>query len=924
MKTDDLINYGIPQSIVDIWKQEEGKELFPIQEQAIKEGKVLEGESLLIVAPTSSGKTFVGEIACCRKALEGMTAILLVPFKAIAEEKFWNFSQKYNEYGIRVVISTGDHREYDADIKLGNFGVSIFTYEKLSALLVTNPEILENCGLIVVDEIQMMMDKTRGGGLELLLTKFIQIRQDIQFIGLSAVLDRLNDFDKWLNCKVITSYKRPVELRDGIYLPSGTLHYREWNSKVKGKERFPSCTHTDLESILDHLVGFLVGNGEQVLIFRNTVDSTVETAKRITKELLNIAPATNTLMELNTLEDTGAKGDLQDTLRKSVAFHNSDLTVEERLLIEKGFREGEIKVVCSTSTLSMGVNLPAKTVIIPDLTKWEFDERIRRTMQIPITTAEYRNMAGRAGRVAYEDEFGRSILIAISQRDYDSYYQKYIIGPTESFISRFGDTPIDLQVLDLASSGLCKSEEEIMEFLSSTYAGFKKWSSDLIKRQISKMISESIRKCCQYNLLEKDSSGTILSTALGKTCASKGVSVDTFDFFRKWLEEQESLELLDILFTVSLVEESGKVRFTMSTNEYRSGIYIQRLDELLDRIGASKSSHDFLQNWNFMHLDYENTKRLKMALTIFEWINAHKTREIEKSYRVGAGAIRNVAANMTWLIDTLAAIAAHIRPDLSGELEILADRVLYGVKEEGLFLARLNVQGLGRESIHRLLEAGYTTEDQIMDTNISDFQGIISHTQALRLRESIEKRVRNSLERRKREHIRRIDQCKGNSILIKNLYEFEGKQLEMVVDDLFKPPFWSLPFERVTEQKEGEPDHLMYDHDGNIFVVQVTAKKEEGQIKMKKAVEVIGQSAKFSPKGYIVIGRPEFHELAIKNARDHAKGGTNFKLITIFVLCEIYVRFIEGKLSPQSVEHIFLEEKGIIDTKTIEKYSIVK
>jgi len=196
MKTDDLINYGIPQSIVDIWKQEEGKELFPIQEQAIKEGKVLEGESLLIVAPTSSGKTFVGEIACCRKALEGMTAILLVPFKAIAEEKFWNFSQKYNEYGIRVVISTGDHREYDADIKLGNFGVSIFTYEKLSALLVTNPEILENCGLIVVDEIQMMMDKTRGGGLELLLTKFIQIRQDIQFIGLSAVLDRLNDFDK--------------------------------------------------------------------------------------------------------------------------------------------------------------------------------------------------------------------------------------------------------------------------------------------------------------------------------------------------------------------------------------------------------------------------------------------------------------------------------------------------------------------------------------------------------------------------------------------------------------------------------------------------------------------------------------------------------------------------------------------------------
>lgn len=915
---EDLVNYGISPFIVDIWKHEEGEQLFPIQERAIKKG-VLEGENLLIIAPTSSGKTFVGEMACCKKAIDGSTAILLVPFKAIAEEKFFDFSRKYNEYGIKVVISSGDHREYDGDIKLGNFGIAMFTYEKLSALFVTNPEILVNCGLIVVDEIQMMMDKTRGGSLELLLTKILQIRQEIQFIGLSAVLERLNDFDKWLNCQVVTSEKRPVELRDGIYLASGNFRYREWNSKIKGSENFPPSTISDLELILDHLLGFLVENGEQVLVFRNTVASTVDTASRISVKLPSLGPATNTLRELSELEDTVGKADLQDTLRKSVAFHNSDLTVEERLLIEKGFRSGEIKVVCSTSTLSMGVNLPAKTVIIPDTTKWEFDVRTGKFSQVPLTTAEYRNMAGRAGRVSYHDEFGRSILIAISQRDQDSYYQKYIDGPTESFISRLGDAPIDLQVLDLVCSGLCKTDEEINDFLFRTYSGFRKWTSDLAKQQISRMILESIDKCCQYDLLNKEDNDTISSTVLGKTCASKGVSIETFDFLRRWLEKQDSLEILDLLFTISLTEECGQVRFPMPTAEYRSGVYLRRLDELLDITNSWESPDDFFKRWNINYPNYDQTKCLKMTLTIYEWVSGRKTREIERAYGVGTGAIRNVAANMTWLIDTLTAIAEHIRPDLAGELEILADRVLYGVKEEGLFLARLNVQGLGRESIHRLLETGYTTEDQIMDTDISDFQGIISHTQALRLRESIEKRVKNSLERRKREHIRRIDQYKGNSILIKNLYEFEGKQLEMVVDDLFKPPFWNLPFERVTKQKEGEPDHLMYDHDGNIFAVQVTAKKEEGQIKMKKAVEVIGQSAKFSPKGYIVIGRPEFHELAIKNARDHAKAGTNFKLITISDLCEIYVRFIEGKLTSQGVEQIFLEEKGMIDTKTIEQ-----
>ena len=242
MKTDELLRFGFPVSLVEIWRESGFFELLPMQTEAIENFGLLNNSSgnLLIIAPTSSGKTFVGELAAVKEALEMRKAFFLVPFRAIAEEMFADFTSKYNGYGFRIAISDSDHREYDDEILRGDFDIAVVVYEKLAGLLVTDPNMLGNSGLVIADEIQMVMDESRGPSIELLLTKLLS-QGAVRIIALSAVLEQLNDFDEWLTARVLRSTIRPTELREAIYSSDGTVEYREFNSRKKGSEILPSA-----------------------------------------------------------------------------------------------------------------------------------------------------------------------------------------------------------------------------------------------------------------------------------------------------------------------------------------------------------------------------------------------------------------------------------------------------------------------------------------------------------------------------------------------------------------------------------------------------------------------------------------------------------------------------------------------------------
>ena len=195
----------------------------------------------------------------------------------------------------------------------------------------------------------------------------------------------------------------------------------------------------------------------------------------------------------------------------------------------------------------------------------------------------------------------------------------------------------------------------------------------------------------------------------------------------------------------------------------------------------------------------------------------------------------------------------------------------------------------------------------------------LSKNKVINLIRAAEATIKDSLVRRKRYQLTRLRSLNIDTSLLNKLYEKEGKQLEIAIDDLLKTPFLELTCQRITKQKEGEPDHLLYDSSGNVLAIQTTA-REKKNVSMKKATSVIGQSAKYKPSGYIVFGRPDFEVLAIKNAEDQLRASVNYKLIPIPVLAEMFVLFHEGKLSSNDVEKIFIEWVGYITLVKLHEY----
>ena len=188
MRIEKLLQYDFPEDMVMNWKRMGISDLQPIQEQAIQQYKLFNGNSMIVSAPTSSGKTFVGELAAVSQAIKKRKTAFLVPLKAIAEEKYLTFKQMYERQGIRVVVSSRDRKEFDTDIENGAYEIAIIVYEKFFQLLNSNKSFLSSLGLVVIDELQMLADSSRGATLEMILTHLRMQKNAPQIVGLSAVL----------------------------------------------------------------------------------------------------------------------------------------------------------------------------------------------------------------------------------------------------------------------------------------------------------------------------------------------------------------------------------------------------------------------------------------------------------------------------------------------------------------------------------------------------------------------------------------------------------------------------------------------------------------------------------------------------------------------------------------------------------------
>ncbi len=220
MKLDEIKSI-IPKQVYDILK-EEINELRPAQEKAIKAG-LLKKKNLLVCTPTASGKTLIAELASMKTILKDLRkAVYIVPLKALANEKFRDFKRRYGKIA-KIGISIGDVDS--ADPYLANYDLIIATPEKMDSLIRHHSPWLREVSLVVVDEIHLLNDTSRGPTLEILITILKSVLKDVQILGLSATIGNPDELGKWLNAEVINDNWRPAKLYKGLYL-NGEIKFK--------------------------------------------------------------------------------------------------------------------------------------------------------------------------------------------------------------------------------------------------------------------------------------------------------------------------------------------------------------------------------------------------------------------------------------------------------------------------------------------------------------------------------------------------------------------------------------------------------------------------------------------------------------------------------------------------------------------------
>ena len=194
--------------------------LTPIQEKAITAG-LLNQKSLLICAPTASGKTFIATMAIGNTLHKGKS-IYLVPLKALANEKYKEYKKLLENTEYKVTIATGD---VDSDSSyLAKYNLLILTTEKLDSLLRHKTTWLSQVKTVIIDEIHLLNDPSRVPTLEIIIT-LLKLLIKPQLIGLSATIGNPQELAQWMDATLVIDNWRPVVLKQGICLESKTEFY---------------------------------------------------------------------------------------------------------------------------------------------------------------------------------------------------------------------------------------------------------------------------------------------------------------------------------------------------------------------------------------------------------------------------------------------------------------------------------------------------------------------------------------------------------------------------------------------------------------------------------------------------------------------------------------------------------------------------
>ena len=656
------------------------EEFNPAQKAVIESGYLDDKSNYIICIPTASGKTVLGVLPALKTILDGGKAVYAAPLLSIQNEKVKEF-KAFEEHGITV----GRHPS--------SSDLSVMVFESFDALTRFSWNTLRDVDTLIIDEFHMIGEFTRGPTLEAAITRAKIINPSIRIIALSATLRNIEEIEGWLEGKCIEHDYRPVPLNKEV------LDAEMFNTKNKNdvivkileksiKDKSQALSFVSTRRFTESLATYVSKKINKKINVRQR-----ERFKEVAEKILEVPKRKGSLPTSTCLK-------LAESCEHGVAFHHAGLFNEQKEIIEDEFRNGNILMITATPSLMYGVNLPSKTVIIRDHTRWtQFGPQ-------PIPVFDYEQMSGRAGRPQYDD-VGYSYLIAKTMDEAQNLQEHYVEGDIELTNSKLVDNKdaIYRQIIAQIASTLSKNLDELVEFFGKTLYGYQMknnpsmalFAEDSLKYELENALSFLL----QNGIIRATLEG-LKTTEFGNLIAKSNYSVETAVKIKEYISDVSELNVEEFIYALCETPDLPLISFKGRKSK--------------DPVQEKLSEHGLFA------VDIGNPEAT--AVSLIEWINERSEYEIENRYNVYSASTRRSAYEASRLVK-FAKDTSEVLGNYSNlkEFDIMSARLYYGVKVDIIPLV-VGVKRLGRKRARNLVNIFGNDLSGVSENELQKVDGI--------------------------------------------------------------------------------------------------------------------------------------------------------------------------------------------------------
>uniref|UniRef100_I3K3T1 Helicase POLQ-like n=1 Tax=Oreochromis niloticus TaxID=8128 RepID=I3K3T1_ORENI len=701
--------FGLPSKVKELMFKLRGiQSLYDWQQTCLNLDCVQQRKNLIYSLPTSGGKTLVAEILILRELLcRRKDCLFILPYISLVQEKVRGLASFGLELDFMVEEYAGSKGRFPPVKRRNKTSLYIATIEKghslVNSLIETSR--LDNLGLVVVDELHMLGDGSRGAIIEMTLTKVQYVSKTTQIIGMSATLGNIKDLQTFLRAENYTNNFRPVQLKEFVKLHD-TIY--EVDPKEENCFRFSRLLNFKYSSTMqkidpDHIIALVteVIPAHSCLLFcptkKNCENVAAMICKYLKEDFLRHREEEKGVL-LRELRDSG-NGSLCPVLKVTVpygvAYHHSGLTSEERKLVEEAYSSGVLCLLTCTSTLAAGINLPARrayTLILRS--PYVATDFLKRS--------QYKQMVGRAGRAGI-DSVGESILI-LQEKDRNMVTRS-------CYSNLMHDDGKGLLSLVLSLIGL-----NLQDFLQGTLL-FVQWQQLCVERSLLEAVQQCVDVLKEKELITVDSQ-SLRVTKLGKaTYKGTLASVDlTYAevLYKDLSKGLESLLLNSYLHLVYLVTPYDLIdqckpnwmiffrQFTLlSVAEQKMSAAVGVPESFVARKAAGQTVKK--------GVNVAAVRRMYLALVLFSLLKETDVWSVSERFQVSRGFVQTLLGSSS----AFCSCVLHFTEELEefwpfrALLAELTRRLSYCVKAE--LIPLMEVAGVLESRAKQLYAAGYKT-----------------------------------------------------------------------------------------------------------------------------------------------------------------------------------------------------------------------